>query len=268
MVDAQAFDRIVSNLVANALRHGAPPILVSARGSNGELWVTIEDRGRGVADEFVGSLFERFTRGATDASEGAGLGLSIAQSYARAHGGTLTYEPAEPTGREVPRRPADRPVDTPRMTHDAVETDPVAALTPATFDDAQRRVAPVVHRTPVLSSASLSRETGFRVLLKAELFQRTGSYKIRGPSNKLPQLSAEQQRAGVICSSAGNHAQGVALAARRASGFPRSWRWRRTRRRRRSPRRRPTAPRSSCTGASGTRRTPRRSGSPPSAASR
>ena len=98
LVDAQAFDRIVSNLVANALRHGAPPIVVSARGSNGELSVTIEDRGRGVADEFVGSLFERFSRGATESSEGAGLGLSIAQSYTRAHGGTLTYEPAEPHG--------------------------------------------------------------------------------------------------------------------------------------------------------------------------
>jgi two-component system sensor histidine kinase MtrB len=98
MVDAQAFDRIVTNLVSNALRHGSPPVLVSARGSNGELWVTIEDRGAGVADEFVGSLFERFTRGATDSSEGAGLGLSIAQSYARAHGGTLTYEPVEPHG--------------------------------------------------------------------------------------------------------------------------------------------------------------------------
>jgi threonine dehydratase len=46
------------------------------------------------------------------------------------------------------------------------------------------------------------------------MFQRTGSYKIRGPLNKLPQLSEEQKRRGVICSSAGNHAQGVALAAR------------------------------------------------------
>jgi len=98
VVDAQAFDRIVSNLVANARRHGAPPILVSACASDGELSVTIEDRGQGVPDEFVGSLFERFTRGATDASEGAGLGLSIAQSYARAHGGILTYEPVEPQG--------------------------------------------------------------------------------------------------------------------------------------------------------------------------
>jgi threonine dehydratase len=94
-----------------------------------------------------------------------------------------------------------------------VTLDPVAELTADMFDAAQQRVAPVVHRTPILSTATLSRETGYRVLLKAELFQRTGSYKIRGPSNKLPQLAPEQQRAGVICSSAGNHAQGVALAA-------------------------------------------------------
>jgi len=91
--------------------------------------------------------------------------------------------------------------------------DPVEALTAEVFEEARHRVAPVVHRTPVLSSASLSRETGYRVLLKAECLQRTGSYKIRGPSNKLPQLSPAQQRAGVITSSAGNHAQGVALAA-------------------------------------------------------
>ncbi len=90
---------------------------------------------------------------------------------------------------------------------------PIAALTANVFSEAQQRVAPHVHRTPMLSSATLSRETGYDVRLKAELFQRTGSYKIRGPSNKLPQLSPEQQRAGVICSSAGNHAQGVALAA-------------------------------------------------------
>jgi threonine dehydratase len=92
--------------------------------------------------------------------------------------------------------------------------DPVAALTPETFEAARERVAPVVHRTPVLPSTSLSHETGYRVLLKAECLQRTGSYKIRGPANKLPQLTREQQRAGVITSSAGNHAQGVALAAR------------------------------------------------------
>jgi signal transduction histidine kinase len=98
VVDVQAFDRILSNLLANAVRHGAPPFSVSAARTNDELSVTIEDRGNGVAEEFVGSLFERFTRGVTPSNEGAGLGLSIAQSYARAHGGTLTYEPAKPHG--------------------------------------------------------------------------------------------------------------------------------------------------------------------------
>ena len=88
----------MSNLLANAVRHGAPPVAVSAVRANGELRITIEDRGPGVADEFVGSLFERFTRGTTESSQGAGLGLSIAQTYARAHGGTLTYERASPQG--------------------------------------------------------------------------------------------------------------------------------------------------------------------------
>jgi signal transduction histidine kinase len=98
VVDAEAFDRIVSNLLANAIRHGAPPIVLSAKSNGDELWVTIEDRGPGVAPEFVSSLFDRFTRGTTDSGEGAGLGLSIAQSFARAHGGALSYEAAEPHG--------------------------------------------------------------------------------------------------------------------------------------------------------------------------
>jgi threonine dehydratase len=71
-----------------------------------------------------------------------------------------------------------------------------------------------VHHTPLVSSRTLSELTGFDVRLKAELFQRTGSYKIRGPLNKFAQLGADEKQRGVICSSAGNHAQGVALAAR------------------------------------------------------
>ena len=70
-VDVQALDRILSNLLANAVRHGAPPFLVSAASAQGELAVTIEDRGGGVAEEFVGSLFERFTRGATSSGTGS-----------------------------------------------------------------------------------------------------------------------------------------------------------------------------------------------------
>jgi len=83
----------------------------------------------------------------------------------------------------------------------------------AQFEDARRRVSAHAYHTPLLTSHTLSARSGFDVRLKAELFQRTGSYKIRGPLNKFPLLSEEQRRRGVICSSAGNHAQGVALAA-------------------------------------------------------
>jgi len=73
---------------------------------------------------------------------------------------------------------------------------------------------PHVKHTPLLTSRVLSETTGFDVRLKAELLQRTGSYKIRGPLNKFTFLTDEEKRRGVICSSAGNHAQGVALAAK------------------------------------------------------
>jgi threonine dehydratase len=82
------------------------------------------------------------------------------------------------------------------------------------FEVAHERVARHAYHTPLLTSRLLSERTGFEVRLKAEMFQRTGSYKIRGPLNKFTYLSEEQKRRGVICSSAGNHAQGVALAAR------------------------------------------------------
>jgi threonine dehydratase len=87
------------------------------------------------------------------------------------------------------------------------------ALGLETFEAARARVAPSINRTPLLTSRTLSRLTGFDVRLKAEMFQRTGSYKIRGPLNKIPLLTDDERRRGVICSSAGNHAQGVALAA-------------------------------------------------------
>jgi threonine dehydratase len=83
----------------------------------------------------------------------------------------------------------------------------------AQLEDARRCVAEHARHTPMLSSRLLDEETGFRVALKAEMFQRTGAYKIRGALNKLRLLSDEQRRRGVVCSSAGNHAQGVALAA-------------------------------------------------------
>ena len=78
---------------------------------------------------------------------------------------------------------------------------------------ARSRVEPHIHRTPLLRSRLLSEVAGCNVLLKAEIFQKGGSYKIRGPLNKIPLLTEGERAAGVVCSSAGNHAQGVAIAA-------------------------------------------------------
>jgi threonine dehydratase len=86
-------------------------------------------------------------------------------------------------------------------------------LTKSDFEEARARMGEYVYHTPLLTSRLLSEQTGFEVRLKAEMFQRGGSYKIRGPMNKFALLSDAQKRRGVICSSAGNHAQGVALAA-------------------------------------------------------
>jgi threonine dehydratase len=87
-------------------------------------------------------------------------------------------------------------------------------LTLDDFREVRARIAPHIKHTPLLTSRQLSELTGFEVRLKAEMFQRVGSYKIRGPLNKFALMPEEQKARGVVCSSAGNHAQGVALAAK------------------------------------------------------
>ncbi len=87
---------------------------------------------------------------------------------------------------------------------------------PPTIDDvhaAREAIAGHVFRTPLLPSESLSALAGRDVYLKAELFQRAGSFKTRGAFNRILLLSAEERRLGVITVSAGNHAAAVALAA-------------------------------------------------------
>ncbi len=85
------------------------------------------------------------------------------------------------------------------------------------FDDvcaAAERLRGIAHRTPVITSKTLDERTGARVYLKAENLQRIGAFKFRGAYNAIAQLGAEQRRRGVVAFSSGNHAQGVALAAR------------------------------------------------------
>ncbi len=81
---------------------------------------------------------------------------------------------------------------------------------------ARDRVAETARETPLEHSTTFSKRTDADVRLKLENFQRTGSFKIRGATNKLALLDDTEREAGVVAASAGNHAQGVALAAARA----------------------------------------------------
>ena len=78
---------------------------------------------------------------------------------------------------------------------------------------ARDAIAGRVHRTPVFGSASLGERIGAQAFLKAELFQRTGSFKVRGAFTKLAALSDEEKGRGVVTWSGGNHAQALAYAA-------------------------------------------------------
>ena len=79
---------------------------------------------------------------------------------------------------------------------------------------AATRINGVANRTPVFTSRILNAQLGIEVFFKGEHLQRTGSFKFRGAYNALSRLDAEAQQRGVIAFSSGNHAQGVALAAR------------------------------------------------------
>ena len=81
-------------------------------------------------------------------------------------------------------------------------------------EEAQDRLSKWIVSTPVLESEALNRRAGSRVLVKVESLQHSGSFKIRGALNRLLQLGRRERRAGVVAFSSGNHAQGVALAAK------------------------------------------------------
>ena len=94
VIDRTVFDRVVTNLLTNALRHGDAPVVVTAAQSDNHFRLVVEDSGEGVPPQFIDDLFERFSRSdeARARGIGSGLGLAIARSYARAHGGDLMHE--------------------------------------------------------------------------------------------------------------------------------------------------------------------------------
>ena len=89
-------------------------------------------------------------------------------------------------------------------------------VTLADIRAARSVVEGVCLRTPMISAATFSEWCGFQVQLKAENLQRTGSFKLRGGSNRIAALTPDERARGVVAARAGNHAQGIALAARAA----------------------------------------------------
>ena len=90
---------------------------------------------------------------------------------------------------------------------------PLDLLSLSDVEAARELLTGVVETTPVLQSRPLSEVTGVPTWLKCENQQRAGSYKVRGAYTRIARLSAEERKRGVVAASAGNHAQGVALAA-------------------------------------------------------
>ena len=100
VADPIAVERVVANLILNALRYGEPPVEVRVE-TGADFRLVVEDRGRGVPPEFVPRLFDRFSRSDETrraGAPGAGLGLAIAAAFAETLGGRLCYEAAEPRG--------------------------------------------------------------------------------------------------------------------------------------------------------------------------
>ena len=95
-----------------------------------------------------------------------------------------------------------------------MNTPAIPSVTSSDIEAAARVIAPYAVRTPLLSSPALDERTDAKVFLKPEMLQRTGSFKFRGAFNKLSSIAQSARGGGVVAFSSGNHAQGVAAAAR------------------------------------------------------
>jgi signal transduction histidine kinase len=112
--DRDHVEQIVVNYLSNAFKYGAAPFSIELAGADGAAVLRVCDGGRGVPEDFVSGLFERFSRGPSGVApgvSGTGLGLSIVRELARAQGGDAWYEPNQPAGAcfclRLPLGPAD-----------------------------------------------------------------------------------------------------------------------------------------------------------------
>src|SRR3569623_799632 len=115
-------------------------------------------------------------------------------------------------GRGRPERGTPAPALCARLPRMTAHTKPLPTF--ADVDAAAARIKGVAVRTPLINHPVLDDRLGARVFLKAETLQRTGSFKFRGAYNKCSSIPADRRAAGVVAYSSGNHAQGVAAAAK------------------------------------------------------
>lgn len=101
VIDPFHLRQMIANLLSNALRYGAPPVVVTVTETDGSAIVEVTDHGAGVPEDFVPHLFDRFTRASTGVAtehRGSGFGLYIVSRLADANGCRLTYSPGSPSG--------------------------------------------------------------------------------------------------------------------------------------------------------------------------
>ena len=106
MADRLRVEQAVTNLVDNALRHGAGAVVVRARRAGEAIELSVEDAGDGVPPEDAEEVFGRFVRGPSADGRGAGLGLAIVRAIARAHGGDARLQATPGGATAVIRLPA------------------------------------------------------------------------------------------------------------------------------------------------------------------
>jgi signal transduction histidine kinase len=125
-VDPRHLERVMTNLLVNAVRHGEPPVVVEAwAADDGTVGFSVRDHGAGIPPEVVEQVFERFARGPrAEATAGTGLGLAIVQELVEINGGSVDYEAADPGARFVVRLPVPDPEE------DAAPVDPDGAGAP------------------------------------------------------------------------------------------------------------------------------------------
>ena len=126
--DRERLEQVLVNLANNAARHGSPPVVVSATSNSEGITISVRDHGTGVPAPDVGQLFERFSS-ADHSPQSVGLGLWIVRLLTEAHGGSISYEAAEPGARFVVRLPPATltvPLEKDVPTRTAHATDPQA----------------------------------------------------------------------------------------------------------------------------------------------